>query len=88
MVTSVCTCFFLLVVTGIVDCTTTSDEILQSKIVIIGAGAAGISAASKLLEYGYQNIVVLEAEDRIGGRILTEYYDSDNEKYLEMGSQM
>lgn len=41
----------------------------SSKIIIVGAGASGIAAASKLLEYGYNNIVVLEALDRIGGRV-------------------
>lgn len=88
MAISVRTCFFLLAVTIIFDCTSTKEKFLQEKIVIIGAGAAGISAASKLLEYGYQNIVVLEADDRIGGRIQTEYYDDDHEKYLELGSQL
>lgn len=39
------------------------------KIVIIGAGAAGIGAATKLYENGFTNITILEAENRIGGRI-------------------
>ena len=37
--------------------------------VIIGAGLAGISAAVKLVESGIENVVILEAENRIGGRI-------------------
>lgn len=40
------------------------------KIVVIGAGAAGIIAARQLVEWGYQ-VVVLEARDRIGGRVYT-----------------
>ncbi|KAJ9577372.1 hypothetical protein L9F63_006052, partial [Diploptera punctata] len=40
-------------------------------VVIVGAGPSGIAAASRLLENGVDNIVVLEAEDRIGGRIHT-----------------
>ena len=38
------------------------------RVVIVGAGAAGIAAASKLYQHGFE-VVVLEAEDRIGGRI-------------------
>jgi monoamine oxidase len=38
--------------------------------IVIGAGAAGIAAARKLVDEG-QNILVLEARDRIGGRIWT-----------------
>ncbi|KAJ9595675.1 hypothetical protein L9F63_013141, partial [Diploptera punctata] len=40
-------------------------------VVIVGAGPSGIAAASRLLENGVDKIVVLEAEDRIGGRIHT-----------------
>lgn len=39
------------------------------KIVIVGAGLAGVSAAVKLVENGFENVVILEAENRIGGRI-------------------
>lgn len=39
------------------------------KIVIIGAGAAGIGAGTKLYEHGFTNITILEAENRIGGRL-------------------
>lgn len=41
----------------------------MSKIIIIGAGVAGIAAAKRLLENGFTNIIILEAENRIGGRI-------------------
>ncbi|XP_037035275.1 spermine oxidase-like isoform X2 [Bradysia coprophila] len=41
----------------------------STKFIIVGAGASGISAAAKLLENGYNNVVVLEALDRIGGRV-------------------
>lgn len=43
----------------------------DTKILIIGAGAAGIAAASRLAENGFQNLLILEAEDRIGGRVNT-----------------
>lgn len=41
------------------------------KIVIVGAGAAGLSAAHHLVQNGFRNVVILEATDRIGGRIHT-----------------
>lgn len=41
----------------------------KAKVVIVGAGLSGISAFSVLDENGINDIVVLEAEDRIGGRI-------------------
>lgn len=40
-------------------------------IVIIGAGASGFGAASRLLEKGLTNLTVLEARNRIGGRVNT-----------------
>ena len=40
------------------------------KVVIVGAGAAGISAAQKLLEKGV-DVTVLEASEQIGGRIFS-----------------
>lgn len=43
----------------------------NKKIIIIGAGAAGIAAATKLFENGFTNLTILEAENRIGGRLYT-----------------
>lgn len=42
-------------------------------VIIIGAGAAGLAAASRLVEKGLNptEITILEAENRIGGRIHT-----------------
>ena len=39
--------------------------------VIVGAGWAGISAADTLLKGGVENILVLEANDYIGGRYVS-----------------
>jgi monoamine oxidase len=57
---------------------------MNSKIVIIGGGAAGISALSKLLENGFKNVTLLEAEDRIGGRIHTIPFASN---VVDLGAQ-
>lgn len=42
----------------------------MSRIIVIGAGAAGLSAANVLSKSGHE-VIVLEARDRIGGRIFT-----------------
>ena len=43
----------------------------KQDILVVGAGIAGIAAATSLREQG-QNVVLLEAKDRIGGRIWTD----------------
>lgn len=43
----------------------------EPKIIIIGAGAAGIAAATRLLERGLENVTILEGKNRIGGRVHT-----------------
>ncbi|WP_420590117.1 flavin monoamine oxidase family protein [Bacterioplanoides sp.] len=42
----------------------------NQKIIVVGAGIAGLAAAQRLKESGHQ-VTVLEARDRIGGRIWT-----------------
>ena len=54
----------------------TDFELISGKknppsVIVIGAGAAGIAAASKLLKNGFKDVTILEAEKRIGGRIRT-----------------
>lgn len=45
----------------------------EQKIYIIGAGIAGLIAAYELERAGYQSII-LEASDRVGGRVRTDEY--------------
>ena len=45
-------------------------------VIVIGAGMAGLSAANHLVNRGIHDVVVLEARDRIGGRMFT------NRKYV------
>lgn len=47
---------------------------VQKKVIIIGAGISGLRAASILYQNGI-DVVVLEARDRIGGRIYTSRED-------------
>jgi len=53
-----------------------------SKVVVIGAGAAGLSCARELIDAGF-DVTVLEARDRLGGRIRTEWVDGAP---VEMGA--
>jgi monoamine oxidase len=58
---------------------------MNDSILIIGAGAAGLMAA-KELSANNQNVTILEASNRIGGRIYTLYNDSFI-KPVEVGAE-
>jgi len=58
---------------------------VKTDILIIGAGAAGLMAAYKL-SAKYKNVIVLEARDRIGGRIHT-IKSSMGDKIVELGAE-
>ena len=44
----------------------------NQSVVIVGAGVAGLAAAGELRANGFDDVVVLEARDRIGGRVWTD----------------
>src|SRR5437764_563714 len=45
---------------------------MDTDVLVIGAGAAGLAAARALTDAG-RRVVVLEARDRIGGRVWTDH---------------
>jgi monoamine oxidase len=47
-----------------------ADPVVDHDVAVVGAGAAGIGAARRLIEHGL-SVIVLEARDRIGGRAWT-----------------
>lgn len=51
------------------DITIVSGSEKSPSVIIIGAGAAGIAAASSLYQNGFKDVKILEADERIGGRI-------------------
>lgn len=61
------------------------SAVSNPRIIIVGAGAAGLSAAYKLTQKGYTNFVILEAQPMAGGRIQSYYYGDD--RVLELGAQ-
>ncbi|GJQ66029.1 hypothetical protein Trydic_g4119 [Trypoxylus dichotomus] len=56
----------------------------SSTIIIVGTGPSGIAAATRLLKNNVTDILILEAEDRIGGRINSIEYGS---AVIDMGAE-
>ena len=54
------------------------DQRLDQRIAIIGAGAAGLSAAHALKAKGYSNITIFERANRVGGKCCTVEIDGKN----------
>ncbi|CAN0917315.1 Polyamine oxidase 1, partial [Linum grandiflorum] len=50
------------------------DSPNRSSVIVIGAGVSGLSAAKVLADNGVDDLVILEATDRIGGRIRKENF--------------
>lgn len=55
-------------------------------VIIIGAGFAGLSAGRKLLSEGV-NITILEARNRIGGRVFSHHPPMANGQIIELGAE-
>lgn len=58
----------------------------SQKVLIIGAGVAGLHAAKTLWDMGFKNIQILEAKARWGGRIFTNYDFA--EFPIELGAEL
>lgn len=51
-------------------------------VIVIGAGYAGLTATRELLKAG-KNVLLLEARDRVGGRVHTQRFDDGS--YVDLG---
>lgn len=58
----------------------------KSKVIIIGAGAAGLGAAQFLLKNGVDDVVILEGSNRIGGRVHTIPFGPKPDDKIELGA--
>jgi spermine oxidase len=58
----------------------------DQKVIIIGAGIAGIAAGNTLANAGFDDFLILEATDRIGGRIWSVDLETVNGQKAEMGA--
>jgi spermine oxidase len=77
---------FLLIVTILsgIYCKATRSNTNDPRIVIVGGGLAGVTALAELLENGYENVVLLEAQRRFGGRVKTINFGAN---VVDLGAQ-
>lgn len=59
-------------------------EEIRCDVVVLGAGFAGLAAARELVDAG-RDVVVLEARDRVGGRVYTTTLDDGT--WVDLGGQ-
>lgn len=62
--------------------TTNTTKKNHYKVIIVGAGVAGLTAANHLISNGISDFKILEARNRVGGRIIC--IDIGNHK-IELG---
>lgn len=60
-------------------------DVQSAKVVIVGSGLSGYSAAARLMEKNINDIVILEAENRMGGRINSVPFGDS--KFIDLGAQ-
>ncbi|MEO8211028.1 MAG: NAD(P)/FAD-dependent oxidoreductase [bacterium] len=58
----------------------------KPKIVILGAGLAGMAAGKMLIENGF-DVTILEARNRIGGRVFSHTLSKDENLVIELGAE-
>ncbi|CAG9861334.1 unnamed protein product [Phyllotreta striolata] len=52
-------------------------------IIIVGAGVSGLTAGKILIDHGFHNLTILEAENRIGGRIHSVFF---GDAFIDLGA--
>ena len=75
----------LMIVTAIIaNAAWAMEDTKKERVVIVGAGMAGLTAAHELQKSGFKS-VIFEGRDRIGGRTNTHYFDKDQTVFFEEG---
>eukprot|EP01068_Selenidium_serpulae_P010414 Selendium_serpulae@DN5460_c1_g1_i3.p1 len=73
---------------GVGDCPLDGPQSCNDGIIIIGAGIAGLSAATSLKLMGFTNVTVLEASGSVGGRLKsTSFVEKDGGPPLDVGAE-
>lgn len=49
-------------------------KVYNEKVIVIGAGVSGLAACSQLIKKGFKNVILIEANSRLGGRLYTIPY--------------
>lgn len=57
----------------------------NKKVLVLGAGLGGLTAAYELQKQGW-NVTVLDAQTRVGGRVHTKRDGFQNNQYIELGA--
>src|SRR5919204_5743473 len=57
------------------------------KVIVVGAGLSGLVSGLRLQEAGHE-VVVLEARDRVGGRVLTVREGFEDGQYGDVGAMI
>src|SRR5690349_13444828 len=61
---------------------------MDEKVVVIGAGLAGLTAAYRLFQHGYKNVEIYEARGRVGGRVFSVHLTGPRgDSIVELGGQ-
>ncbi len=74
--------------TALAACSTTARPVAatRQRVVVVGAGLSGLTAALDLRSLGW-DVAVLEARDRVGGRVHTLYHPFTDGIHVEAGGE-
>lgn len=77
----------LVLAAGLSSCTAARPRNRAGRVVVVGAGLAGLSCAYELLACGF-DVTVLEARDRVGGRVFSRSDIASGDGNVEFGGEL